>query len=114
MLFKLISDGKHTVMELDGKTLGSNVTKIAFIHDARGSKNDEGGAELSLTFDLGTVYSSEQTGNSYGVADEDGRFDECVKRYEQNQMELYETYSSTKEQRDAVRKALQDETRHTQ
>ena len=33
MFFKLFSDGRQTVVEMDGKRLGSAVTGVSFTHD---------------------------------------------------------------------------------
>ena len=38
MLFKLISDGQHTVVELDGKRLGNSMTSVSFSHQREGNE----------------------------------------------------------------------------
>lgn len=36
--FRLFSDGKHTCVELGGKTIGKGITSISFEHDAKRPK----------------------------------------------------------------------------
>ena len=109
MLFKLISDGKHTALELDGKSLGRDVKRIVFKHDAEGGGDGHGNVELTLTFNLSEVYRSEQAGGKPGIAEENGRFDETASCFERREKELYDEYNSTKQQREELRKALLDD-----
>ena len=38
MLFKLVSDGRQTVVEIDGQRLGSAVTGVSFSHEITGNE----------------------------------------------------------------------------
>lgn len=87
MLFRLISNGKSTQIELDGKTLGQNVDSVVFSHD-------KGEVKLTLVYNLSTAYNCEQRGHIPGVAEPDGSFDEYAARMERREKELQDEYRS--------------------
>lgn len=64
MLFKLISDGQHTKVELDGKQLGNSMTGVSFSHKREGNETKilaHIDLDLTSTFEKDFVLDAEPT-----------------------------------------------------
>lgn len=81
MLFKLISDGRHTWVELDGKNLGNAVNGVSFQTkvDSNGKANTTASIDIDLT---------ERTYETHAFEDVNpGDFTDIVRRWERSENE---------------------------
>ena len=92
MLFKLISNGRNTFVELDGKMLGNAVTGVTFSHNMNGGERD---IRASIELDL-----TERAYETRAFVDaKPGEFAEKARRMET----LGEQYKETKDASDKVK-----------
>lgn len=90
-LFKLISNGNVTYMELDGKTInGACVQNVSFGHDVRDGKKD---VTLHLDLNLHDAYNS-STNGICGILENDGMFEFVNQKMDEREKELREKHSS--------------------
>ena len=90
-LFKLISNGNVTYLELDGKTInGACVQNVSFSHDVRSGKRD---VSLHLDIDLQEAHNSSEKGTC-GILENDGMFELVNRNMSEREKELREKHSS--------------------
>lgn len=90
-LFKLISDGNVTYMELDGKTInGACVQNVSFSHDVRSGKKD---VSLHLDIDLQEAHNSSEK-SICGILENDGMFEYVSQKMDEHEKELRNKHSS--------------------
>ena len=109
MFFRMVSDGKHSCFELDGKTYGENVKSVSFDHNTFG----DGEVTLSVVFDLKSAYDRANKHRSPTVADEDVNFDDVMESYKKQYEKTIMEYPEVKKEREEL-KALLDGKSNTQ
>lgn len=90
MLFKLISDGQHTVVELDGKRLGNSMTGVSFSHQREGNEIQvlaHIDLDLTRTFEKDFVRDAEP--DDFTIVNEN--FEQCERIRRQRKIAANET-----------------------